>query len=303
MAGIAYSFKRLYNPEVFIDDNNVIPHKCRKLHDERYHPLYHLKWHGTTIAAAAEELGTAANSVKDGTATPFQVTVVSSDVGDKRTTAAGFVHSVALIGVSTTTVADYNEWLTNGTTTVIGKRGRPRSTVEVVAMNGTTDVLSQRFYLWLDGLYACEWGTGATHDAEGNITAESPANTALLTIAATYNECNGGTWHFPPNVEVVTEHINIVSRDTLAAGDGVAVSNTTKGFDHELNDSNITDNSDVFTYIHYGNANPSFVLQHGTISRYATKAATATWKEVLIGNAQVMDIEIITVSDRQDFQS
>ena len=39
------------------------------------------------------------------------------------------------------------------------------------------------------GVYAIEWGSG-DDDAAGNITVESPANTALLTIAANANESN-----------------------------------------------------------------------------------------------------------------
>ena len=290
MAGIAYVYKRLWNPEVFIDTNGVITDKCRKAINGENKPFYHIKWHGGT--QAGEELGTAASSVKDGTTTPFQITVVSDQANDSRSVAAGFVHSVALIGVSTESTTAYTEWLANGTTTTLGQAGRPKSTVEVVTMNGTTDVLSTRYYLWVDHAYACEWGTGATHDAEGNITIESPANTTLLTITATYNESNGGVWHFPPGAQVKTEFVRFMPTAALAAGDGVALTATYSGFDKELNDSNITDCTDAYTYIHYGGSE-GIVHKGSIVPRYATKASKVLWSEALIANTQSINIEII----------
>lgn len=295
MAGIAYVYKRLWNPEVLVDPDGILPNNCKRSFNGRNDPTYVIKWHGTT--QAGEELGTAAASVKDGTTTPFQITVVSSDVGDNRSTAAGYVHSVALIGISVESIAAYNEWVINGATTTLGEAGRPKSTVEVVHMNGTTDVLTTRYYLWVDHAYACEWGTGATHDAEGNITIESPANTTLITITATYNESDGGVWHFAPGSLVKTEFVRMQPTATLAAGDGVALTATLSGFDQELNDSNITDCTDTFTYIHYGNTDPNYIKGF-PIPRYATKASKCLWTETLIANGQPINIEIIQTTQR-----
>ena len=60
-------------------------------------------------------------------------------------------------------------------------------------MLGTTDATTTRYYLREIHGYVSDWGTDASHDAEGNITIEEPANTTLLTIAAGTNESNGGT--------------------------------------------------------------------------------------------------------------
>jgi hypothetical protein len=288
MAGIAYVYKRLWNPDLVIDANNVLPRGARQAINGDNRPTYHIKWHGTT--QAAEELGTAAASVKDGTTTPFQITVVSSDVGDNRSTAAGYVHSVALIGI-----AGYTAWLNDGITTTDGYNGRPQTTVEVVAMNGTTDVLSTRYYLWVDHAYACEWGTGATHDAEGNITIESPANTTLLTIAATFNESDGGVWHFLEGASVITTRVKFRPTATLAAGDGVVLTGTFTGFDKQLNDANVIDSVDTYTYIHYGGGQEQ---SPEIFSRYATRASKCLWSEALVANAKAINIEIVQQTNR-----
>jgi len=282
MAGIAYVYKRLWNPDIVVDPDGILPRGARQAINGDNRPTYHIKWHGTT--QAAEELGTAASSVKDGTTTPFQITVVSSSASDDRDTAAGMVHSVALIGISVASIQNYKM----GTET-------PKTTVEVVHMNGTTDVLSTRYYLWVDHAYACEWGTGATHDAEGNITIESPANTTLITILATYNESNGGAWHFKEGAEVKTVAVNFANTATLTAGDGVAVLGTFTGFDKILNDSNITDSVDTYSHMHYGE---QIEYKPSLFSRYATKASKVVWSEKLIANAKAIDIEIVQQTPR-----
>jgi hypothetical protein len=279
MAGPAYIKKRLWNAEVIIDPNNVLPNGGRLKVNGAYPMIYTIDWTGAA-QAASEELGTAATSVKDGTTTPFQVTVVSTDVGDKRTTAAGFVHSVALIGLSVASIADYVNGIED-----------PKTTVEVVAMNGTTDVLSTRYYTWVDHAYACEWGTGASHDAEGNITIESPANTTLITITATYNESNGGVWHFPEGSFYYTEYVKIGPTATLAAGDGAVLTGTFTGHDQALNDAS---NNDVeyYGYIHYGGgmewSNP-----HKIPPRYGSKAAKVLWAADDTANTPTLQISIV----------
>ena len=286
-----YIRKRLYNPELVIDTNSVLPNLQRNYLHGKNHPVYHIRWFGGT--QAGEELGTAAASVKDGTTTPFQCVVVSSNVADKRTTAAGAVHSVALIGVTTQSIVAYQEWVRNGTTTTLGEAGRPRSTVEVVAMNGTTDVTSTRFFIWVDHGYACEWGTGAT-DATGNITIEAPANTTLITIAATYNESDGGVWHFPPDHMLKTHFVKIEPTATLAAGDGVMLSAAHTGFD-QTNNTDPDLETDYYTYIHFGGG----IERHepNELGRYTTVNSKVVWTETIIANTQNIQIEIIQELD------
>ena len=292
MAGIAYVRKRLYNPDVLVDPNEIFGTAGKLLRDydsdhQRFSPMYEIKWTGAT--QAGEELGTAKTSDKDGTTTPFQITVVSSDVADNRNTAAGAVHSVALIGVSVPSIALYNQWILDPTTKD-GKLGEPKASVEVVAMNGTTDVLSTRWYIWVDHVYSCEWGTGAS-DATGNIQVESPANTVLISLLAGQNEGEGGTWHFPPNEEVVTYHVTLTPTATFAAGDGVVLTGTFTSFD-QANNSDPDLNVDYYTYTSAGGS-----VAQGTgidhLSRKTTINSKVLWSEALIANSIVYSIHII----------
>lgn len=291
MAGIAYVRKRLYNPELLVDPDEILGNHgwiIKQADPEgNYHAMYEIRWTGTT--QAGEELGTAPTSAKDGTTTPFQITVVSADALDDRDNAAGAVHSVALIGVSVPSIADYNQWVLDPTT-VPGKKGKPVSTVEVVHMNGTADVLSTRYYLWVDHIYACEWGTGED-DAEGNITAESPANTNLLVLLAGQNEGEGGRWHFPPDQEVQTQHVSITPTATFAAGDGVILTGTYTSFDQALN----TGPDLEVDYYAYTSAGGSVSEGQGfdTIARKTTKNSTVIWSEALVANAIVYNLHII----------
>ena len=298
MAGPAYVKKRLWNPEVVVDANNVLPNNMVMDLDGSKAMKYILDWTGAS-QAAYEEFGTAGDSEKNGTTTPFQITVVSSSASDKRATAAGMVHSVALIGVSVTDPNIYTAWLTDPTNTEYAG-GRPKASVEVVAMNGTSDVLSTRYYLWVDHAYACEWGTGATHDAEGNITIESPANTTLLTILATYNESNGGTWHFPDGFAVTTTKVKIEPTATLAAGDGTAVSLTWVGHDHTLNDSSNND-IDYYTYIHYGGG--VYHHTHHAPPRYMTKTGSVEMGGADTANTPVLQIRVMLEAKRYKYKS
>lgn len=291
MAGIAYVRKRLYNPELLIDANDIFDDGKtlrNQDNDGKFKPLYEIHWTGAT--QAGEELGTAATSVKDGTTTPFQITVVSSDVADNRSTAAGAVHSVALIGVTTNSIAGYAAWNTYGTTTREGEDGEPKATVEVVAMNGTTDVLSTRYYLWVDAVYACEWGTGAT-DATGNIQVESPANTVLLSLLAGQNEGEGGTWHFPPEKHVHTHHVTITPTATFAAGDGLILTGAWTSFDQ----SNNSDPDLNVDYYAYTSAGGSVQQSEGLdmIRRHTTINSKVLWSEALVANSIVYDLHII----------
>lgn len=284
MVGIAYVRKRLWNPEVLIDPNKIFGENGQLLRmktDGSIEPLYEIKWTGGT--QAGEELGTAVTSAKDGTTTPFVVTVVSSDVADNRSTAAGAVHSVALIGIS----IDASEVNAEGT---ILPGVIPKASVEVVAMNGTTDVLALRLYLWLDAIYACEWGTGAT-DATGNIQAESPANTVLISLLATQNEGEGGTWHFPANKAVHTHHVSLTPTATFAAGDGVVLTGAYTSFD-QANNSDPDLNIDFYTYTSAGGS-VSEGVGLDIIHRFTTINSKVLWVETLIANSIVYSIHII----------
>jgi len=285
VAGIAYVRKRLYNPELLIDPNEIFGSNgiILRANDpkDKFNPIYEIHWTGAT--QAGEELGTAATTLQDGTTTPFLVNMVSSDVADKRTTAAGAVHSVALIGI--TCDADGVDGDGNY---IAGKK--TYSTVEVVAMDGTTDVLATRLWLWLDAIYACEWGTGQT-DATGNITAEYPVNTTLIALLAGQNEGEGGVWHFPAGLELETFHATITPTATFAAGDGVVVTGTFTGFD-QANNTDPDLNIDYFTYTSAGGQ----VIHGGSLielPRKTTINSKVLWTETLIVNSIVYDIHII----------
>ena len=292
MAGIAYVRKRLWNPELLIDPNGIFGTAGKLLRDydsnrERYTPMYEIKWTGAT--QAGEELGTAATAIKDGTTTPYIVNLVSAGATDDRDNAAGAVHSVALIGVSTNSLEGYAAWQLDPNSRE-GKLGEPKSTVEVVAMDGATDALATRYWIWLDHIYACEWGTGAT-DAAGNIDAEAPTGTVLLRILANSNEGEGGVWHFPPNKEVATYHLTITPTATFAAGDGVVLDGAWTSFD-QPNNSDPDLNVDYYTYTSRGGS----VGESGgldTLSRKTTINSKVLWTETLIANSIVYSIHII----------
>lgn len=268
--------KRLWNPDLVVDPNNVLPRKCLRYIHGKTSTMYYQKWVGTT--QATEEMGTAANSAKDGTTTPFQIIVVSASDVDKRVTAGGAVHSVALIGISVASVLDYK----NG-------KERPLKTVEVVAMNGTTDVTTTRYYLWVDHAYACEWGTEGTHDAEADITIESGADADLLTIAADYNESNGGLWHCREGDTYITHDVRVELTVATAVADGIGVTLQYTGFDHILNDSNVADANDYYTFV-LGGGVPTY---HGSghTTRYATNMAKIRMLETNINNALAFQVE------------
>lgn len=250
--------------------------------------MYEIRWTGTT-QAAAEELGTAATSAKDGTTTPYLVNIVSSDVADDWDNAAGAVRSVALVGVSTTSITDYIKWQQDPDS-VVGKRGKPRTTVEVVKTNGVADVVATRYWIWLDAIYACEWGTGAT-DATGNIDAEAPTGTVLLRLLAGQNEGEGGTWHFPPEHSIHTHHVSITPTATFAAGDGTVLTGTYTSFD-QSNNSDPDLNVDYYTYTSAGGS-VSEGAGLDVIHRFTTINSKVLWAEVLIANAIVYNLHIL----------
>jgi hypothetical protein len=132
----------------------------------------------TEAASAVAEIGTAADAVLDGTTTPVQVVVVSSQANDDNDLAAADAQRVHLIGISVASSKNY----------ILGKE-LPVYSVEEINLNGTSDVTSTRYYLRVMHAYCCKWGTTGS-DAVGNITVEYPANTTKLTIDAGSNESN-----------------------------------------------------------------------------------------------------------------
>lgn len=215
----------MYNPGrdcIYGDTSNVLPNYLEKpIAGLRKKYRYFIVDHIGECPNGAE-LGTAATATKDGTTTPFQMTTVSSSANDTDT-AAGHVRKIAYIGV-TVSEADAKALDVSNA----------KLTVEVVAMNGTTDVLSRRWYLREPHGYACHWGSGGG-DAAGNITFESPANTELSKIVAGSNEANGGTLYFADGDMVRHDYTFLQPYATQAAADGMTVSLTYKGFDHTLN--------------------------------------------------------------------
>ncbi len=275
MAGIAYVKKRLFNPELIIDPNGVLPNELKQTIRGYNIPTYFIKWTGTP--QAGEELGTPAASAKDGSTTPFQLNVVSSDVADDRGTAAGAVHSVAAIGITVSAAEAAALDVSN-----------PKSTVEVMAMDGTTDVFATRWWLWFDGLYACEWGTGAT-DATGNIDGESPPNTTLIRILATQNEGEGGRWHFVAGKKLKTRKIKLSMTAVAAAQDGLDLDGAFTGFD-QTNNTDPDLNVDHYTIDSPGGNSKEW--GESDLYRWTTKTSTCIWSETLIANAIASDIEI-----------
>lgn len=285
MAGIAYVRKRLYNPEILIDPDEILGHNGKFLKmeapDKTLEPMFEIKWTGGT--QVGEELGTAVTSAKDGRTTPYLVNIVSSDVADDWDNLAGAVRAVALIGIS----VDVSEINGDGT---LNRNAKPKTTVEVVRTNGTADVVATRYFIWLDGIYSVLWGTGAT-DATGNIDAEAPSGVVLIRLLAGQNEGEGGTWHFPADTAVHAHHVTLTPTATFAAGDGVVLSGTFTGFEQENNiDPDL--NVDFYTYTSAGGS-----VSEGEaldiIHRHTTLNSKVVWSEALIGNSIVYSLHII----------
>lgn len=281
MAGIAYVRKRVYNPELIIDPDGVLPMKLRQSNIKGYNPIYYIHWLGAT--QAGEELGTAKTASKDGTTTPYLVNVVAADALDDYDNAAGAVRAVAIIGPSVSGTAAY----TAGEV--------PKVTVEVLRTNGVADVVSTRYYLWLDHAYAVLWGSGGT-DAEGAIDLEAPSGTVQITIAITQNEGEGGVWHFPPNRRLFTHSVRLESTDAVGAANGVVLTGTYTGFDQVLN---ADPDLDVDTYaMVQGGGDYREYHPIKPLGRYTTVNSACVWSEALVTATEPINIEIIQYLDR-----
>jgi hypothetical protein len=285
MAGIAYVRKRLWNPELLIDPTGLIPNRLVQDVNRKHQHIYEITWKGDT--QSGEELGTAATSVKDGTTTPFQVTVVSSHADDTNATDKD-VRAVALIGITTNSIAGYQAWNDSGLSTREGRDGVPLSTVEVILMNGTSNVLSTRFYIWNDAIYSVNWGSGG-QDAAGNITAESPANTNLLVLLAGNNEGEGGVWHFPPNHNVTTQHIHITPTEVFAATTGIVLQSEFTAFEQATN----TDPDLDIDYYQYTTPSLDAEYTREQTARRTTIKSQCLWKETSVFASKAVFLNIV----------
>lgn len=276
MAGVAYVKIRLWNPgraNIFGDDTNVLNHLERAvMHNGKSvkQKYFEILWISAT--QAGEELGTAAASDKDGTAVPFQITVVSDDNTKDLVTGVG-AQRVALIGVTVSSASA----LAQGETPVLG--------VEVVDMNGTTDVLSTRWYLHQIHAYVCS--VGSEGDPVGNITIESPANTELMKITAAAMESDGCILYFVDGDYVKLDRVIIEPTAALAAGDGASLAINELAWEgryHILEDFP----ADYYTYIHYNGAVD--IKEAWPLAKRATTWASLKFTEALIANTQTIKI-------------
>ena len=225
MAGPVFVKIRLWNPGrdcIFGDTSHVLPNYLEKpyLNTGANRRFFEIFWKGAT-QVAAEEFGTAAASVLNGTTTPLQLFIDCAQNNDRDIT-AGDARKIAVIGVTVSSVGNFNA----------GEK--PKLTVEVINLNGTTGVNSIRWYLWVIHGYICDWGSAAGADALGNVTIESPATTVGMTVAATFNESDSGILYFAAGDKVRLDLLRITPV-TYTANDGCLVTITESGFDHTLN--------------------------------------------------------------------
>lgn len=247
-------------------------------------------WEGAT-QAAAEELGLAVTAAKDGTTTPFQIIAVSAGAGDADT-AGGHIRKLAIIGLTTNSLAGYAAYLA-APNTPAGKAGKPILSVEVMNMNGIADVTSVRFYLRCPiKAYAIDWGSGGD-DASAAITIEAPANTALLTIVITQNESNGCTFWFPKDTDVLVEqgNFNINDATLTGQGDGILVSITESSFEDGVGVDfpvvNVTANA------YAPNKHVESIWMNPKKTTSLDGVSTLVIKEVLVGNTETCSVEIM----------
>lgn len=303
MAGIAYSKIRLYNipkDHIFGDTSNLLDLR-KKMHHTISHkltqPFFLIYWEGAT-QAAAEELGLAADAGKDGTTTPFQIIAVSAAITDIDT-GAGHVRKLAIIGLTTNSLAGYAAYLVNPLTPA-GKAGKPILSVEVMNMNGTTDVTSTRFYLREPlKAYAIQWGSGGA-DASAAITIEAPANTTLIQIAANQNESNACTLWFPKDTDIIIEqgNFNVNDATLTGQGDGMMVSITELSFEDGADSDFPVTNVTVNAYEPNKHIEAIWIVPKKT--NVLDGVSSLVFKEVLVGNTETCSIELMVHLDFPD---
>lgn len=291
MAGNAYVYKRYWNPpkNCIIGDSDGVLHLDKRYTDGKKSPFMEVFWVGAT--QAGEELGTAADSVKDGRTTPFQLTVVSASANDTDA-AAGHARKVAIIGCSLANSERPYYALGTSNSQYIA----PKLTVEVINLSGATDVTSVRWYTAVSHAYVCDHGSGGA-DAAGAITIESPADTDLLTIAQNYNESNSGIFYFPANYRVKLDMMRINPADaTVAAADGAMLTINSTGFEHLYN----TDPDYADDY-YYAMAPNDVQIEKNAWPRYrrTENSAAIKFTETTVANSQTYKIHC-TLKVRSD---
>lgn len=269
MAGIAYVYIRLWNPgrkNIYGDTSNVLNYLERPYMDTGKN-LRHFEilWIGAT-QAAAEELGTAPTSDKDGTTTPYQITLDSTDAKD--TVAGVGARRVALIGVTVSSIGAFNAGET------------PMLTVEVVDMSGTTAVTSTRYYLWFIHGYVCD--VGSEHDTAGTLTIESPAATTLYTITAGQNESEGCVLKFAAGDLARLDMVRIMPTVALAAADGAVLTVTSEAFEYTVQATDEDFEADAYAYINQGGSYCFDMRNAWSVGKLATLASKMLFQETLI---------------------
>lgn len=275
---------------IFGDSEGILGDLKKKIHgDDEKNPVFMVYWEGAT-QAAAEELGTAPTAGKDGTSTPFQIIAVSAGAGDADAS-GGHIRKLAIIGLTTNSLAGYAAYLANPNTPA-GKAGKPILSIEVMNMNGVTDVTSSRFYLRTPiHAYAIQWGSGGD-DASAAITIEAPANTALLTIVIAQNESGGCTLWFPKDTDVLIDQGNFNINDATLTGQGDGVMTS---FIQNLFDDFSVGADFIVTNITVNAYNPNHHIEtiwlHPRKTGSLDGVANLVTKEVLVGNTETCSIE------------
>jgi len=258
------------NPDLIINDSSdCVTLALRDRSGQRFEII----WIGAT--QATETLGTAANNVLDGTATPARVYVLSSQANDTDA-GTGDARKVAIIGVSVDPQEIYSS-------------ANAKLTVEVVNLAGTTAVLTKRAYVRLLHAYVCDWGSGG-QDAKGNITIDNngAGGTIYLTITATYNESNNSVLYFPENRFVLIGPPSFANSATLAAGDGVVLTCVKSKFEDILNgDEDFA--TEYWDYIHYGYK----PIVGWDVPRLTTIQSSLTFQETTVANSKTIQIKIL----------
>lgn len=285
MAGPVFVKIRLWNPGrdcIYGDTSHVLPNYLEKpyLNTRKNYRHFEVFWKGAT-QAAAEELGTAASSVLDGTTTPLQLTIDGAQANDTDA-ATGDARKIAIIGVSVSSIGAFNA----------GEA--PKLTVEVINLAGTTAVTSTRWYLRLIHGYICDWGSGGA-DAKGNVTIESPAATVGQTVAATYNESDGGTLFFASGDKVRLDIVRLTPV-TYTAADGCLVTLTESGFDHTLNvDADLA--VDNYTHITGPSVDATY-KDCWIVPKEATAQSSLLMAETLITTTQTYKVQLTVLVDK-----
>lgn len=249
--------KRLWNPgnNIIGDTDGILSNLNRKslISTGQGGRGIEVFWSGT---AEDSEAGGAADNILDGTTLPVKCIVVSAQATDIDSI-TGHVRKVAIIGLAVKSLSDFQLGVENADLYV-----------EVVNMNGTTDVNTQLYYLRLIHMYAIQWGSG-DDDAAGAITLEYPANTTMIQINAAENESQGGLLFFPEDSKVAVLYASIDINAVPTVADGVAIELKYDNFDLQGD----TD----------GDFNTKSISAHSYVPHYQTDKFDAFFKRAMNG--------------------